>query len=52
MSGRCFSFSEVDRNVARWLFVFAIFNVLLGGMLGSAIMSSIPLLNEEVCWKR
>lgn len=35
------SLSEVDRSIARYMFYFAVFNVFLGGVVGSTIIQGI-----------
>ncbi len=40
-SRRCASLSEVDRSIARYMFYFAVFNVFLGGVVGSTIIQGI-----------
>jgi hypothetical protein len=48
MGGQCFSFSAVDRNIADWLFLFAVFNVFLGGMVGSSLVQSFTQFVKQV----
>jgi hypothetical protein len=48
MGGQCFSFSAVDRNIGAWLFLFAVFNVFLGGMVGASMVQSFTQLVEQV----
>lgn len=62
MSGQCFSLSDLDRRIAGHLFSFALFNVFLGGVAGSAIVQQVsqslskvrPGLRSRVCgmWGR
>lgn len=39
--GQSFSLSDVDRSIARWIWRFQAFNVLLGGIIGSTLASQV-----------
>ncbi|KAG2500669.1 hypothetical protein HYH03_001435 [Edaphochlamys debaryana] len=46
-SRQCLSLSSTDRTIARYVFLFAVFNVFLGGVIGSTIVQGINTAIEK-----